>query len=176
VLEDDMTTDVNTLFAAYNALANGEMNKYISQLDQAGWEREFGGYYKSIRSLCSHIYLGDIAWLKRFGHLRSFRYLTDAVFATTFNWSDVLFPAIDEYLVKRGEMDALIKSFAGELRQEDLDGTLHYRNWKNEDQSRNVGGTILHVFNHQTHHRGMISLYLDLLGKDNDFSNFLNVV
>jgi uncharacterized damage-inducible protein DinB len=27
------------------------------------------------------------------------------------------------------------------------------------------------VFNHQTHHRGMISLYLDMLGKENDFSN-----
>jgi uncharacterized damage-inducible protein DinB len=29
---------------------------------------------------------------------------------------------------------------------------------------------LLHVFNHETHHRGMISLYLEMLGKENDFS------
>jgi uncharacterized damage-inducible protein DinB len=171
-----MTPDVVRLFAAYNEHANREMNRHISQLDRTGWEREFGGYYKSIRALCSHIYLGDFAWLKRFGHLRQFRYLGDPVFAEQFDWSDVLFPAIDEYLAKRTAMDALFTSFSEELRQEDLDLTLHYKNWKKEDQSRNAGGTILHVFNHQTHHRGMISLYLDMLGKENDFSNLISVV
>ncbi|MCL2722457.1 MAG: hypothetical protein FWD47_14095 [Treponema sp.] len=30
---------------------------------------------------------------------------------------------------------------------------------------------ITHVFNHQTHHRGMISLYLEMLGKENSFSD-----
>jgi uncharacterized damage-inducible protein DinB len=32
------------------------------------------------------------------------------------------------------------------------------------------------MFNHQTHHRGMISLYLDMLGKENDFSSLLALV
>ena len=48
---------------------------------------------------------------------------------------------------------------------------LRYKNFKGIDQDRELGGLILHVFNHQTHHRGMISLYLDMLGKENDFSN-----
>jgi uncharacterized damage-inducible protein DinB len=29
---------------------------------------------------------------------------------------------------------------------------------------------LLHVFNHGTHHRGMIAAYLDLLGIENDYS------
>ena len=171
-----MTPDVFTLFAAYNKKANGEMNELISQLEKSGWEREFGGYYTSIRALCSHVYLGDWAWLKRFRHVRQFGYLSNPVFTARFEWSDILFPEIGEYLAKRNEMDDLLVSFAAELRQEDLDRTLNYKNWKNEDQSRNVGGAILHLFNHQTHHRGMISLYLDMLGKDNDFSNLLLLV
>ena len=171
-----MTPDVFKLFAAYNQYANGEMNKLISKLEKSEWEREFGGYYKSIRALCSHVYLGDWAWMKRFRHVREFGYLGNPVFAAPFEWSEVLYPAVEEYLAKRKEMDGLLVSFAAELLQEDLDRTLHYKNWKNEDQSRNVGGTILHVFNHQTHHRGMISLYLDLLGKENDFSNLISVV
>jgi uncharacterized damage-inducible protein DinB len=32
------------------------------------------------------------------------------------------------------------------------------------------------MFNHQTHHRGMIALYLDILGKENDFSSLLALV
>lgn len=171
-----MTTDIIKLFARYNSRANNEMNAYISQLAQADWEKEFGGYYKSIRSLCSHIYVGDFAWLKRFGLLRPFDYLSNPVFNNTYRWDNVLFADINEYIIKRKELDSIIDSFVNELREEDLDKTIHYKNWKNQDQSRNFGGVLIHVFNHQTHHRGMISLYLELLGKENDYSNFLSVV
>jgi uncharacterized damage-inducible protein DinB len=41
---------------------------------------------------------------------------------------------------------------------------------------RLFGGLIVHCFNHQTHHRGMISIYLDSLGIDNDFSNLAGMV
>jgi uncharacterized damage-inducible protein DinB len=29
----------------------------------------------------------------------------------------------------------------------------------------------LNLFNHETHHRGMISLYLEMLGRENDFNS-----
>jgi uncharacterized damage-inducible protein DinB len=38
------------------------------------------------------------------------------------------------------------------------------------------GLKLWHIFNHQTHHRGMISLYLDMMGIDNDFSGLLPLV
>jgi uncharacterized damage-inducible protein DinB len=48
--------------------------------------------------------------------------------------------------------------------------------FKGVDQDREFGGLVLHVFNHETHHRGMIALYLDMLGKANDFSNLVHLL
>jgi uncharacterized damage-inducible protein DinB len=38
--------------------------------------------------------------------------------------------------------------------------------------STSTMGPLLHFFNHQTHHRGMIALALDQLSVPNDYSNF----
>jgi uncharacterized damage-inducible protein DinB len=35
---------------------------------------------------------------------------------------------------------------------------------------------LLQMFNHQTHNRGIISLYLELLGRPNDFSGVMQIV
>ena len=39
-----------------------------------------------------------------------------------------------------------------------------------------MDGLLIHLFNHQTHHRGMISLYLEMLGKENNYNNILPFV
>jgi len=62
------------------------------------------------------------------------------------------------------------------LAENELEKTISFANMKGETVTKNVGGSILHLFNHQTHHRGMISLYLDMLGIDNDFSGLLPLV
>ena len=171
-----MTADTVKLYAEYNSHANKEMNKLISNLQQAEWEKEFNGYYKSIKALCSHLYIGDFAWLKRFGFLRTFNYLNDPAFNNNYSWGSSPFITIDEYLKMRIELDSIINSFAGELQQDDFGKNIQYKNWKGENQNRNFGGLLIHVFNHQTHHRGMISLYLEFLGKENDFANLLVLV
>jgi uncharacterized damage-inducible protein DinB len=63
-----------------------------------------------------------------------------------------------------------------ELTENDLEKTISFANMKGETVSKNVGGSILHMFNHQTHHRGMISLYLEMMGIDNDFSSLLPLI
>jgi len=166
-----MTPDSARLLAQYNTYANRLMNQHISQLSLSQWEKELGGYYPSVKSLCLHLYTADINWLKRFGLVRPFEVLKNPLFAADNSWDAALFGSIDEYLRKRAELDGLLEAFTQELSEDDLQKTLSYKNWKGVDQVRNVGGLVLHVFNHQTHHRGMISLYLELLGVENDFSS-----
>jgi uncharacterized damage-inducible protein DinB len=66
--------------------------------------------------------------------------------------------------------------FTDEIAESDLEKIISFANTKGEIVNKNVGGSILHIFNHQTHHRGMISIYLDMMGIDNDFSGLLQLV
>jgi uncharacterized damage-inducible protein DinB len=50
---------------------------------------------------------------------------------------------------------------------------LEYRNIKGEPQRKVLRRTLLHVFNHQTHHRGQVAALLDRFGVDNDYSNLI---
>jgi hypothetical protein len=72
--------------------------------------------------------------------------------------------------------DALFVQLADEVTDADLAQRLRFKNYQGVDQERNFGGLILHTFNHQTHHRGGVSLYLDILGKANDFSGIAPLI
>ena len=166
-----MTPDTIKLLAQYNAHANTEMGRVLAQLGDEEWNQALGGYYPSIRSLGSHLFVSDLAWLRRFATLRPFAYAQHPIFQKNPAWGELLFPSFRDYDADRKALDACLTQFAEEVTPEDLPKRLLYKNFKGIDQDRELGGLILHAFNHQTHHRGMISLYLDMLGKENDFSN-----
>jgi uncharacterized damage-inducible protein DinB len=152
------------------------MNGLLSALSADEWKKEFGGYYKSVHALCAHLYAGDSNWLNRFKTLRNFISLKTPALDKLYGWDEKPFETFGEYEKKRMELDSIIISFANEVKEDDLVKQLKYVNWKGVPQDRNFGGLLIHVFNHQTHHRGMISLYLEMLGRENDFSNFLTLV
>jgi uncharacterized damage-inducible protein DinB len=171
-----MTPDTIKLLARYNAHANAAMGRVLAQLDDEQWNRALGGYYPSIRSLCSHVFISDLAWLRRFATLRGFGYARHEILSQTPTWGELLFPTFRDYTADRQALDERLTAFAEELTDEDLAQRLRYKNFKGVDQERPFAGLVLHMFNHQTHHRGMIALYLDLLGKENDFSNLFVIL
>ena len=171
-----MTSDTIQLLARYNAHANTEMGRVLARLDDERWNRALGGYYPSIRSLCSHVFISDLTWLRRFATLRAFGYAGHGIFAQSPSLGDLLFPTFRDYAADRKVLDERFTAFAEELAPEDLAQRLRYKNFKGVDQERPFGGFVLHAFNHQTHHRGMIALYLDLLGQENDYSNLFAIL
>ena len=48
---------------------------------------------------------------------------------------------------------------------------MKYKNYKGEDIKKEVWKTLLHWFNHQTDHRGQISVLLDMIEIDHDYSS-----
>jgi uncharacterized damage-inducible protein DinB len=108
--------------------------------------------------------------------LRDFSFSNDPLLEHELTYASAPFTTIDEYLAKREELDDMLLRFAGEIEEEDLGKTLSFKNIKGETVSKNCGGSVLQVFNHQTHHRGMISLYLDSLDIKNDFSSLLPLI
>jgi uncharacterized damage-inducible protein DinB len=163
--------DTVALFVKYNKLANTAMNEIIKTLSAEEWNKPFGGYFPSVRSLCSHLYICDFNWLKRFKNLREFSALKDPLFDQRYAFKDLLFEDMGEYLSGRSHLDDKMTAFAAEITGEDLAAGFRFTDSSGKSLERNFGGACLQFLNHETHHRGMISLYLELLGRENDFSS-----
>ena len=164
------------LFARYNERTNIEMNKIISDLSNAQWEKQFNGYFNSIKTMCNHIYIGDFNWLKRFSNLRPFKYIRNGIFNQRIGFDEVAFESIQDYKDKRCKLDVSINEFVNELKLEDLEKDLKYIDSHGKEYKRNFSGLILHMFNHETHHMGMISIYLEEMEIANDYSNLMDIL
>jgi len=171
-----MQKDVFVLFANYNKTANQEMDKIIKTLSKEEWDKNLGGFFNSVRGLCSHLYICDFNWLKRLSRLRDFDVFKEAFFAREpYSFDEILFAGMDEYLTSRPVLDEKLVAFINEANEKDLSSLLKYTDSEGNAYERNFGGLIMHSLNHDTHHRGMISLYLEMLGRENDFAS-LNAV
>jgi uncharacterized damage-inducible protein DinB len=170
--------DINTckLLAEYNKKTNIEMNSIIRSLNSAQWQHEFEGYFNSIKSLCNHIYICDFNWLKRFSKLRPFNFIKHNLFDRDCPFGTIMLHEIEDYIRNREALDEMIIQFVSEITQSDLGQFLKYTDSHNKEYGRLFGGLIIHFFNHQTHHRGMISIYLESLKIQNDFSNLSDMV
>ena len=166
-----MDLETVKLFSLYNKTTNVKMNKFISTLSNEQWEKKFDCFFPSVKSLCNHIYATDINWLKRFSTLREFRFIKHDVFKKEIKFGEVVIGDTEQYLQSRAELDEIIEQFANELTAEDLTKRLKYKDPYGNEHDNPFGGMILHMFNHETHHRGMISVYLEQLGMENDYSN-----
>ena len=166
--------DKNTLvlFAKYNKAVNEKMNGIIKTLSPEEWAKDLGGYFESARGLCSHLYISDFNWLKRFSKLRDFTVFKEALFEREpYSFKEELFEDMGEYLAKRPMLDEKIIAFANETSDADMNSLLKYTDSHGTPYEKNFGGLVMHCFNHDTHHRGMISLYLEMLGRENDFAS-----
>jgi uncharacterized damage-inducible protein DinB len=160
--------DSITLFARYNKSVNEKMNGFIKTLSPQEWDKDLGGHFKTVRGLCSHLYMADVNWLRRFKNLRDFSALKNPLLEQDFAYTDVLFEDKADYLAKRPELDDIVTALAGEITDEDLESSLKYTDPHGKPVEMNFGGGLLRFLNHQTHHRGALSLYLELLGREND--------
>jgi uncharacterized damage-inducible protein DinB len=168
-----------SLLTEYAKAVNEKMIEIIGTLTMEEWDRPLGGYFKSVHELCSHQFITDFNWIKRFFVLRDFAAAKDAFFVPVLHHRDIIFSekdGKDEYLSKRPELDKKISGFCAELTAGDFGMVLKYTDPFGNYREKNAGGALLHMLNHGTHHRGMISLYLEIMGKPNDFNSLIAYV
>jgi uncharacterized damage-inducible protein DinB len=158
------------LLAKYNKTTNELMNNIIRDLSEEEWNRNFPTFFKSIHELCSHIYVSDIKCLKRFKGLRDFDIHSRNIIKKDYDFSEIFFSNINEYIILRTELDNIIIEFVNGIKDSDFGKTLKFTDSKDNSIERKMEVLLIHVFNHETHHRGMISLLLEMLGKENDYS------
>jgi uncharacterized damage-inducible protein DinB len=159
------------LLARYNKITNEMMNEIIKNLSEEEWNRNFPIFFRSVHELCSHIYIGDFNWLKRFKLLREFKILNKDLFRKNYNFSEIIFSNSNEYILLRTELDDIIIEFVNELTEKDFGALLKFTDSQGTNFEKRIDELLIHSFNHETHHRGMISLVLEMLGKPNDYSS-----
>lgn len=163
------TADILRTLAWYNERANAALGEILSREPRLVAEPGTT-YYGSILTMLSHLVISDTVWLRRTwpGDERpaelgiEFTSVADELFADLARWS-----------AHRRRLDALIRELCGALAQPEYDEEVRYTNTKGAPFVSPRWQLLLHMFNHQTHHRGGIAQLLDERGVANDVSNLV---
>lgn len=156
------------LLASYNLWMNENLYSASKHLSDDELSSDRGAYFGSIIGTLNHILVGDIIWLKRFAeHPSEFAALSYVRALTMPSSLDTqLYDNINALFVERVKLDKVITTFCSELNEDHLNSTLSYKNTKGKLFHKKISDLLLHLFNHQTHHRGQISTLLNQQGID----------
>ena len=163
--------------AKYNGSVNQSVLELLEPLKKDQVMMKTKAFYPSIFETLLHILIADLNWLKRYRDtfkenkaLGSSKLLSleEKYLRTEFE-SD--YRKLFQY---RKDVDEMIIRFINELGENQLNSIIRYKSYKGEAMEKESWKTILHWFNHQTHHRGQVSVLLDLIGIDHDYSSLVS--
>lgn len=133
------------MLAAYNAWANQRLYEAVAPLPDAEYRADRGAFFGSLHGTLNHLLLGDRIWMHRVSGEGEEPTELDAI----------LYDDFAELSAARGAEDARIVAHVGSLAEADLARLIRYRTTRNPtDIEQRLAPLLLHVFNHQTHHRG----------------------
>jgi uncharacterized damage-inducible protein DinB len=144
--------------AQYNAWQNGNIYETASQLTDAQRHENRGAFFNSISRTLNHILWADQVWLHRLTGSAKPAATSIAAGLVQFEvWSDLKFA--------RTATDDQIEQWARALTESDFKGDLTWLSGatgKDMVTSRSIA--MVHLFNHQTHHRGQVHAMLTGFG------------
>ena len=157
-----------TTMAAYNAWMNQKVYAAAARLPESEVMRERGAFFGSIFGTLSHLVVADTIWLRRFAadpaHADALAPMRDMPMPARLDERPCAdLPALAR---RRSELDAVLAGWAPGLNDGALRGTLRYVDMRGGAHAREVSALLMHVFNHQTHHRGQVTTLLSQAGQD----------
>jgi uncharacterized damage-inducible protein DinB len=145
-------------FSAYNSEMNRRIYAAAGRLSDEDRKQGRGAFFGSIHGTLNHLLWADQAWMSRFA-----------------GWPKPAVPGTDSARLyddfalmqaKRAEIDAGIEAWAAGLTDDGLAGEL---TWFSGIAQREVTApksiVLIHMFNHQTHHRGQAHALLTSAGE-----------
>ena len=155
--------DYAVAMAAYNKWMNEKVYRVAAGISDHERKRNLGAFFKSIHGTLNHILLGDQSWMQRFGG-----------HAVTMTGPDQeLFADFGELSAARRKMDDTITAWAAELEEAFAVAPLRFYSVTYKKEHVIPGwAAVVHLFNHQTHHRGQVMTLLTQLGKDPGVTDF----
>ncbi len=149
--------DYARMMARYNRWMNQRLYALCAGLDDATRKQDRGAFFKSIHSTLNHLLYGDLAWLYRFTGRA-----IDGLDPKAGLYDD--FGALRD---RREALDAELQAWIETLDAGWLAADFSYFSKAYDAQFTRPAWTLLvHLFNHQTHHRGQLTTLLSQLGVD----------
>jgi uncharacterized damage-inducible protein DinB len=131
-------------FAAYNHWANRRLCAAALAMSDEQYRRPTGVFFGSLHATLNHLLLTDRVWLKRLTGEGEHPDRLDAI----------LFDDRNALARARMAEDARLIDVVGRYTEDDLRGSISYETMSGVPYRQELGQILLHLFNHQTHHRG----------------------
>jgi uncharacterized damage-inducible protein DinB len=139
-----MSIDNFRQLAAYNHWANKRLYAAALDMPEPQYRQRTGVFFGSLHGTLNHLLLTDRVWLKRLTGEGEHPPRLDAI----------LFEDRNELARARMAEDARIQRVIGGYGVADLDTALSYQTMSGAPQHQVLNDILMHLFNHQTHHRG----------------------
>lgn len=155
-----ITTELVQTLADYNLWQNTSIYAAADTLADAERKIDRGAFWGSIEGTLNHILWGDRLWLSRLGGGAPpvAKSMPETVLEGG-GW--------DGLKRARGEQDAAILAWAASVEQSHLDSSFTYVSAAiGKEFTQNIGLLTIHMFNHQTHHRGQVHAMLTAAGAE----------
>ena len=144
--------------AAYNAEMNRRIYAAAGRMTDEARRQDRGAFFGSIHATLNHLLWGDRIWMSRFDGWEKP--------GVAIPGSVALFADFAELAAERVKTDAALEAWAARADPAWLAGDLTWFSGAlGRDVSRPVGVLVVHMFNHQTHHRGQIHAMLSAAGE-----------
>jgi len=143
--------------ARYNAWANERIYTAAAHLTESDYQADRGVFFGSVHRTLNHLLVTDHIWMKRMTGTGAAPDRLDAI----------LFDTLPELAAARKAEDARIIDYIDTLTTDDLLADFTYANMAGARFRQMRAGTLDHLFNHQTHHRGQVhGLISRMLGNE----------
>ena len=163
-------------FAKYNQSVDWSILELVEPLTEEKIMAKTKAFFPSIYETMNHNLLSDLFWLKRFGEgFKDSKALTNEVVSLDFRGLRTeLEGDYKKIFGYRKQIDEVIVHLIEELDENKINSVFKYKTFKGEDMENILWKILLQWFNHQTHHRGQISVLLDMIDVNNDYSSLMN--
>ena len=159
--------------AQYNHWQNKQLAEFLQALTHEELVLERGAFFGSILGTANHLLWGDWIWMSRFekadGPESNIHRTGGGIHESVY-----LCPDLSAWLPLREKIDARIIRWADRLGDEPLTGPFTwYSAAKEADITLPYARCVIHMFNHQTHHRGQVHKMLTEAGSEAPVSDLV---
>ena len=158
------------LLAGYNRWMNENLHRAAGLLPDDALDAPSGAFFGSILGTLNHLVVADTIWLKRFaasdgaGRWSALQPLAAVAMPARLDARPSA--GLGQWWSQRQVLDAAIVDWIGQLRADDLHAVVAYASMRGEPHRRQLSHLLLHLFNHQAHHRGQATTLFSQCGVD----------